>query len=235
MDTLGLLELSKQGDKAARDKLVYDNTALVYSVARRFMSWGYDISDLFQIGVIGLIKAIDKFDFSYDVKFSTYAVPMISGEIKRFLRDDGIIRISRSIKDNMRLISKASEEYVKENGCEPGIVELSKATGIQAEDILIAMEARRPIESMEAGMGNEDNKMSYEEVIPDMSDSVQRLVDKMTVKKLLEELSTEERQLMELRYFAGFTQNQIANELGMSQVQVSRLEKKILIKLPTYS
>lgn len=231
MDTLRLLELSRQGDKAARDKLVCDNTALVYSVVRRYMSWGYDINDLFQIGVIGLIKAIDKFDFSYDVRFSTYAVPMILGEVKRFLRDDGIIRISRTIKDNMRLISKASEDYVKEYGHEPGIGYLSQATGILAEDILVAMEARRPVESMEAGMGNEEGNMSYEEVIPDTSDSVQRLVDKMTVKKLLEELPLEERQLMELRYYGGFTQSQIAKELGMNQVQVSRLEKKILLKL----
>lgn len=231
METLRLLELSKQGDKAARDKLVYDNTALVYSVVRRFMSWGYDINDLFQIGVIGLIKAIDKFDFSYEVRFSTYAVPMISGEIKRFLRDDGIIRISRSIKENMRLISRANEEYIKEHGCEPSIGCLSKATGISPEDILIAMEAKRPVESMEAGMGSEDNTITYEEVIPDKLDLVQNLVDKITVKKLLSELPDNERQLMELRYYAGLTQNQIANELGMNQVQVSRMEKKILIKL----
>ena len=231
MDTLRLLELSRQGDKAARDKLVYDNTALVYSVVRRFMSWGYDINDLFQIGVIGLIKAIDKFDFSYDVRFSTYAVPMISGEIKRFLRDDGIIRISRTIKDNMRLISRANEEYMKEYGCEPGIGYLSKITGISSEDILIAMEAKRPVESMEATLGGEDNSTSYEEVISDTTDSVQNLVNKMTVRKLLDELPLQERQLMELRYYAGLTQTQIADKLGMSQVQVSRMEKKILIKL----
>ena len=231
MDTLKLLELSRQGDKAARDRLVCDNTPLVYSVVRRFMSWGYDINDLFQIGVIGLIKAIDKFDFSYDVRFSTYAVPMISGEVKRFLRDDGIIRISRSIKDNMRIISKANDDYIKEHGCEPGIGYLSEHTGISKEDILIAMEAKKPMESMEAYVGGEDSKMSYKDVVPDKSDSMQSLVDKMTVKKLLEELPSTERQLMELRYYSQYTQTQIATIMGMSQVQVSRLEKKILFKL----
>lgn len=230
MDTIKLLELSRQGDKAARDRLVNDNTPLVYSVVRRFMSWGYDINDLFQIGVIGLIKAIDKFDFAYDVRFSTYAVPMISGEVKRFLRDDGLIRISRSIKDNMRLINKANEDFVKEHGYEPDLGELSKCTGISKEDILIALEARRPIESMESYVGG-DNTISLAEVVPDKTDSVQGLVDKMTVKTLLEELPPTERQLMELRYFSQYTQSQIASVMGMSQVQVSRLEKKILLKL----
>ncbi len=233
MDTLELLKLSKQGDKAARDKLVCDNTPLVYSVVRRFLSWGVDINDLFQIGVIGLIKAIDKFDFSYEVVFSTYAVPMISGEIKRFLRDDGIVRISRSIKENMRIISKAIDEYTKENGSEPSVSYLSEVTGISKEDILMAMEAKRPVESFETAIGGRDDKFSicYEDIVADNNDYEKALINKMTVKKILEELPAKERKIIELRYYCDMTQTQIANRLGMSQVQVSRMEKKILSKL----
>ena len=233
MDTLELLRLSREGDKSAKDRLVCDNTPLVYSVVRRFVSWGYDINDLFQIGVIGLIKAIDKFDFSYDVKFSTYAVPMISGEVKRFLRDDGIIKVSRTIKDNIRLLDKTREQYIKEFGSEPTISYLCENTGISREDILIAMEAKRPVESMAALVGSEDskNQVSYEEIIPDKVDYEKKLIDKMTVKSLLGELKENERKIIELRYFAQMTQTQIAGKLGLSQVQVSRMEKKILLKL----
>lgn len=233
MNTLELLKLSRDGDKSAKDRLVYENTPLVYSVVRRFISWGYDINDLFQVGVIGLIKAIDKFDFSYEVQFSTYAVPMISGEIKRFLRDDGMIRISRSIKDNIRIVDRAKEEYIKDFGYDPSISQLSETTGIAKEDILIAMEAKRPIESMSATIGGGDDKgqVSYEEIIPDKTDYEQKLVDKMTVRALLDDLPSNERQIIELRYFSQMTQTQIALRLGMSQVQVSRMEKRILLKL----
>lgn len=233
MNTLELLKLARDGDKSAKDRLVCENTPLVYSVVRRFISWGYDVNDLFQIGVIGLIKAIDKFDFSYEVQFSTYAVPMISGEVKRFLRDDGMIRISRSIKDNIRIVDRAREDYIKVFGCDPSVGQLSENTGIDKEDILIAMEAKRPIESMSATMGGGDDKSqaSYEEIIPDKTDYEQRLIDKITVRTLLEDLPLNERQIIELRYFSQMTQTQIAIRLGMSQVQVSRMEKKIILKL----
>lgn len=235
MDTYRLLELSGQGDRAARDKLVMENTPLVYSVVRRFSTWGYDLNDLFQIGVIGLIKAIDKFDPSFNVKFSTYAVPMISGEVKRFLRDDGIIRISRNIKDNIRAIAKVTDEYIKEKAQEPDIDYISVTTGISKEDILIAMEAKRPVESMDSNVTSDDGSGPVlENLIADKSDFEKNVINDMTVKSLLKELPLVERQLIELRYFMNMTQTQVAQRLNMNQVQVSRMEKKILLKLRSY-
>ena len=235
MDTYRLLELSGQGDRAARDKLVMENTPLVYSVVRRFSTWGYDLNDLFQIGVIGLIKAIDKFDPSFNVKFSTYAVPMISGEVKRFLRDDGIIRISRNIKDNIRAIAKVTDEYIKEKAQEPDIDYISVTTGISKEDILIAMEAKRPVESMDSNVTSDDGSgLVLENLIADKSDFEKNVINDMTVKSLLKELPLVERQLIELRYFMNMTQTQVAQRLNMNQVQVSRMEKKILLKLRNY-
>lgn len=235
MDTYRLLELSGQGDRAARDKLVMENTPLVYSVVRRFSTWGYDLNDLFQIGVIGLIKAIDKFDPSFNVKFSTYAVPMISGEVKRFLRDDGIIRISRNIKDNIRAIAKVTDEYIKEKAQEPDIDYISVATGISKEDILIAMEAKRPVESMDSNVTSDDGSgRVLENLIADKSDFEKNVINDITVKSLLKELPLVERQLIELRYFMNMTQTQVAQRLNMNQVQVSRMEKKILLKLRSY-
>lgn len=235
MDTYRLLELSGQGDRAARDKLVMENTSLVYSVVRRFSTWGYDLNDLFQIGVIGLIKAIDKFDPSFNVKFSTYAVPMISGEVKRFLRDDGIIRISRNIKDNIRAIAKVTDEYIKEKAQEPDIDYISVTTGISKEDILIAMEAKRPVESMDSNVTSDDGSgLVLENLIADKSDFEKNVINDMTVKSLLKELPLVERQLIELRYFMNMTQTQVAQRLNMNQVQVSRMEKKILLKLRSY-
>lgn len=235
MDTYRLLELSGQGDRAARDKLVMENTPLVYSVVRRFSTWGYDLNDLFQIGVIGLIKAIDKFDPSFNVKFSTYAVPMISGEVKRFLRDDGIIRISRNIKDNIRAIAKVTDEYIKEKAQEPDIDYISVTTGISKEDILIAMEAKRPVESMDSNVTSDDGSgLVLENLIADKSDFEKNVINDMTVKSLLKELPLVERQLIEFRYFMNMTQTQVAQRLNMNQVQVSRMEKKILLKLRSY-
>jgi RNA polymerase sporulation-specific sigma factor len=193
------------------------------------MGRGYEAEDLYQIGAIGLIRAIDKFDFHYDVKFSTYAVPLISGEIKRFLRDDGMIKISRSLKENQWKIKKAMEIYLHENGREATVEELSEILGMEPEEIMLAMEAVVEIESMEQSLYNGDGKeISLKERIADEKDEEEELTNKLFLQQLLQTLDKRDLELILLRYFENKTQTQVAEILGISQVQVSRLEKKIL-------
>jgi RNA polymerase sporulation-specific sigma factor len=193
------------------------------------MGRGYEAEDLYQIGAIGLIRAIDKFDFHYDVKFSTYAVPLISGEIKRFLRDDGMIKISRSLKENQWKIKKAMEIYLHENGREATVEELSEILGMEPEEIILAMEAVVEIESMEQSLYNGDGKeISLKERIADEKDEEEELTNKLFLQQLLQTLDKRDLELILLRYFENKTQTQVAEILGISQVQVSRLEKKIL-------
>ena len=232
MDTLELIKCARQGDKRAREKVILDNMGLVWSIVRRFQSRNCEMEDLFQIGSIGLMKAVDKFDLEYDVKFSTYAVPMITGEIRRFLRDDGMIRVSRSLKENHYRMNYARELLGKELGREATLEEISKDTGISREDLVMAMEACTQVESLSKpiilGDGNE---MTWEERLPDEHNATEKLLEHMWMKELLDQLTTEERDLIGRRYFAGKTQVVVARELGVSQVQVSRLEKKILRKM----
>ena len=198
-------------------------------MVRRFMGRGYEAEDLYQIGAIGLIRAIDKFDFHYDVKFSTYAVPLISGEIKRFLRDDGMIKISRSLKENQWKIKKAMEIYLNENGREATVEELSEILEMEPEEIMLAMEAVVEIESMEQSLYNGDGKeISLKERIADEKDEEEELTNKLFLQQLLQTLDKRDLELILLRYFENKTQTQVAEILGISQVQVSRLEKKIL-------
>jgi RNA polymerase sporulation-specific sigma factor len=193
------------------------------------MGRGYEAEDVYQIGAIGLIRAIDKFDFHYDVKFSTYAVPLISGEIKRFLRDDGMIKISRSLKENQWKIKKAMEIYLHENGREATVEELSEILGMEPEEIMLAMEAVVEIESMEQSLYNGDGKeISLKERIADEKDEEEELTNKLFLQQLLQTLDKRDLELILLRYFENKTQTQVAEILGISQVQVSRLEKKIL-------
>ena len=229
------------GDKEARDRLVMENMGLVYSVSRRFIGRGCELEDINQIGTIGLIKAIDKFDDSFDVRFSTYAVPMIAGEIKRFLRDDGMLKVSRSIKENGYRIKRASDELVSKNGREATVEELAAATELSVEDVVMALDAGTDVESIYRtvyqGDGSEiylvdkitsaDNVSSSEGSLPQQ----EKMLDMIMLRQLLEELDETERKLISLRYFKEMTQSAVANELGISQVQVSRLEKKILQKL----
>lgn len=230
-----------EGDKEARDRLVMENMGLVYSVSRRFIGRGCELEDINQIGTIGLIKAIDKFDDSFDVRFSTYAVPMIAGEIKRFLRDDGMLKVSRSIKENGYRIKRASDELVSKNGREATVEELAAATELSVEDVVMALDAGTDVESIYRtvyqGDGSEiylvdkitsaDNVSSSEGSLPQQ----EKMLDMIMLRQLLEELDETERKLISLRYFKEMTQSAVANELGISQVQVSRLEKKILQKL----
>lgn len=232
METLELIELWKKGDKAARDKLVEDNMRLVYSIARRYLGRGYEMDDLSQIGSIGLIKAIDKFDTSFNVQFSTYAVPVIAGEIKRFLRDDGLIKISRSLKENLIKIKKASEKIGHSREREATIEELSSATGLSKEEVIMSLEADIEVESINKLVySSADTNMTVGDRIPDKKDEMEKKVNSIFLRQVLEELDDKSRKLIQLRYFQDKTQMEVAEILGISQVQVSRLEKKTLLKL----
>lgn len=230
--TLALLKCAHQGDKKARDKLIEDNMGLVWSVAKRFKNRGVDMEDLFQIGSIGLIKAVDKFDCSYEVKFSTYAVPMIMGEIKRFLRDDGMIKISRSLKELSVKLYCEKELLEKELGREPSIADLAERLGIPPEEAAEALEAYRDVESLQKMIGTgEGHEIELMDRLESAVDEKEEILNRLAVEELLNLLDGQERQLVWMRYFQDMTQVRIAQELGMTQVQVSRLEKKILGRL----
>lgn len=232
MDTIGLIRLSQQGDRQAREQLITENVGLVWSMVRRFLGRGCEAEDLFQIGTIGLIKAIDKFDVTFDVKFSTYAVPMISGEIKRFLRDDGMIKVSRTLKENNMKLRAAGERLSTKLGRDATLEELAEDTGMSMEDIVLAMEACTEVESLSKPVNRADGSEStLAERIPGEEDATEQIVNHLVMKQLLEALKEEERNLIELRYFQNKTQTEIACILGVSQVQVSRMEKKILQRM----
>lgn len=231
-DTLALIRRVHEGDKDAREQLVKENMGLVYTVVHRFTGRGCDREDLIQIGSIGLLKAIDNFDSSFDVRFSTYAVPMIAGEIRRFLRDDGMIKVSRLLKESAVRAYRAREELEKRSGTEPTMEEIAKETGISAEELVLAMEAVSDVESLSQTVYSGDGSpVLLGDRLPDRRDHSEELLNKMLLKQLLEMLPPDEQRLIMLRYFDDRTQVQVAQELGMTQVQVSRAEKRILKKL----
>jgi len=222
-----LIERSQQGDQEARDLLVQKNMRLVWSVVQRFLNRGYEPDDLFQIGCIGLLKSVDKFDLSYDVKFSTYAVPMIIGEIQRFIRDDGTVKVSRSLKELGNKIRRAREELTKKLGKVPTVQEIADYLDIPPEDIVLAQEAiRTPSSIHETVYENDGDPITLLDQIADHSEH--KWFDKIALKDAIEELDDRERLIVYLRYFKDQTQSEVAERLGISQVQVSRLEKKIL-------
>lgn len=229
MDTLDLIKRSQSGDKEARDEVVKGNIGLVWSIVRRFANRGYEMDDLFQIGSIGLIKAIDKFDTNYEVKFSTYAVPMITGEIKRFLRDDGMIKVSRTLKETSYKAKVAKEALSAELGREPTIEEVSKKTDISVENLVMAMEAGAEVESLYKTIYQGDGNAIYLiDKLEQSRDENENMVDRLALYDILNSLEEKDRDIIRLRYFMNRTQTEIAKELGISQVQVSRIEKKIL-------
>lgn len=231
-EVAALIARSQAGDKEAREALIEKNLGLVHHIVRRFLGRGYDAEDLFQIGSIGLMKAIDKFDLSFDVKFSTYAVPMISGEIKRFLRDDGMVKVSRSLKENGWRIRQASERISHEKGREATLEEISEETGLDREEIVMAMEANVEVESIYKSMYQADgNEIYLVDKLPEKRDDNEKLLNHMLLEQLIGQLGEEERKLIRLRYFQDKTQVEVARNLGISQVQVSRMEKKILVRM----
>ena len=230
--TLALIGRAHKGDKEARDTLFKENTGLIYSAARRFLGRGVEMEDLFQIGSIGLLKAVDKFDPAFDVKFSTYAIPMIIGEMKRFFRDDGMIKVSRAIKECRHRVYQAREKIERESGREPTIQELSETLGIAAEEVAMALESAVNVESIyKTVYQGEGTDISLIDKIPEKKDEQENLLNRIFLEELLGELKSEERRLIYMRYFRDMTQTQVAEVLGISQVQVSRMEKRILEKL----
>ena len=230
--TIALIHKSHDGDEKARTQLVEENVGLVWCVVKRFLGRGMESEDLFQIGSIGLIKAIDKFDFSFDVKFSTYAIPMIAGEIQRFLRDDGIIKVSRSLKEMAYKSYLMKEKLQEELQREPTLEEVSEKMGVEKEELVMAMEASAEVESLYRPVYQKDgNEVPLLEKLEEMEVQEERILNRILLNQLLEELCKEERQLIYLRYYENKTQTEIGKLLGISQVQVSRTEKKILSKL----
>ena len=228
MDTLTLINRAHQGDKLARDKILIENTGLIWSIVRRFLNRGHEGEDLFQIGCIGMLKAIDRFDTEFDVAFSTYAVPMIAGEIRRFIRDDGIVKISRKIKENQTKIMHQREIYINEKKQEPTIEELEKVCDLTKEEIVMAMDASRNVESIDKEMYSKDSAYTLMDLAEDDTNIEEMVLNKIMVQQLMDMLESKERKIINLRYFKNKTQSQVAKEMGMTQVQVSRLEKKIL-------
>lgn len=228
MDTLTLINRAHQGDKLARDKILIENTGLIWSIVRRFLNRGHEGEDLFQIGCIGMLKAIDRFDTEFDVAFSTYAVPMIAGEIRRFIRDDGIVKISRKIKENQMKIMHQREIYINEKKKEPTIEELEKVCDLTKEEIVMAIDASRNVESIDKEMYSKDSAYTLMDLAEDDTNIEETVLNKIMVQQLMDMLESKERKIINLRYFKNKTQSQVAKEMGMTQVQVSRLEKKIL-------
>lgn len=235
MENKQLLGKMRIGDREARNLLIENNVGLVWSIVKKFSNRGYETEDIFQIGCVGLIKAVDKFDESFGVEFSTYAVPMIMGEIKRFMRDDGIIKISRSLKENNWKLRKIKEDFFREKGREPTICELESMSGINKEDIIQALEIKTEVDSIyrNLGGGEEKDRMLIDTLENESveRDAAEKLLNRMCLMESLENLDETQKKIIIMRYFMDKTQSEIADELNISQVQVSRMEKKILLSL----
>jgi RNA polymerase sporulation-specific sigma factor len=227
-----LLIKAQAGDKQARERLINCNLRLVFNLVQRFANRGYEIEDLFQIGTIGLIKAIDKFDTNYNVKFSTYAVPMIIGEIRRFLRDDNPVKVSRSLKETAYKVNKCRDTLTKELGREPKISEIAEILDIEVEDIVAALEAVQTPTSIHETLYQDDGDPIYvlDQLTKD-SDEEAHWFDKLALKEILNKLPVKEREVLLLRFFQDKTQTEVAETVGLSQVQVSRIERQALRRI----
>ena len=228
-----LIYLAQQGDVAAKEMLMENNLRLIYSIAGRFTYLGRELEDLFQVGAIGLLKAIEKFDFSYGVCFSTYAVPSIMGEIRRYLRDDAPLSVSRSLRERARLVQKKREELTGLLGREPQLAQLAESLNLQTDQVLIALEVNKPILSLQEPLHQSDgntatlgDKLPAEEI-----GAGDKLVECISLRQMLEDLPPRLQYILRCRYFEDKTQVEIAQHLGVSQVQISRLEKQALALL----
>ncbi len=220
-----LIALSQQGDKEAGETLIRENSGLIWSVAKRFMGRGTEPEDLYQLGCLGFLKAVEGFDRNFGTQFSTYAVPKIAGEIRRFLRDDGAIKVSRSLKENASLIRQTRSNLTNIFGREPTIHELSQHTGLTTEEIALAENATAEVESIHRENGEEG--FTLENVLTD-TESEDRMVEKIALRQAIADLPERERTVIQLRYFHGLTQDRVAKVLSVSQVQISRIEKKAI-------
>ncbi len=232
-DAKEILE-AQNGNSEVLAKLVEKNTGLIWSIVRRFKDRGYELEDLYQIGSIGFIKSIKRFDTSFDVKLSTYAVPYILGEIKRFIRDDGSVKVSRSVKELAAKIRDIQARYLREKGEEISISEMAKELKISKEEIAVALDSLNPTVSIyEKIYSDEDGGIHLADKLDTGVDEAESIVDNLSLKNAISTLGERERQLIILRYFRNKTQMQVAKILGVSQVQVSRMEKKILEQMKT--
>ena len=230
-NNINSIKRAQDGDKFEMDKLIGDNNGLIWSIVKRFMNRGYEVEDLYQIGCIGFIKSIKRFDTNFDVKLSTYSVPYILGEIKRFIRDDGPIKVSRSIKELNTKINELKKYYLIKYGREITIEEIKKELKVTKEDILIAMDSVNNVESIENAATSENKdgkKLSIMEKISTGKNEEEIITNKLVIRELIEDLKDRDRQIILLRFFKEKTQTEVANMLGISQVQVSRIEKKVL-------
>ncbi len=233
--TIALIKLAHEGDKSAREQVINDNVGLVWCVVKRFIGRGTEPEDLFQIGSIGLLKAVDKFNFSFDVKFSTYAVPMISGEIKRFLRDDGMVKVSRSLKELAAKAYMTKEELRKKGKGDPSIIELATILGVEKEELAMAMESCSEVESLQKTIYQGDGgEISLMDKIDKGENKEEEIINRILLTKVIRSLKPEEQNLIHMRYFLNMTQTEVGKKLEISQVQVSRLEKKILKNMRTH-
>ncbi len=221
------------GSNEAMENIINNNQGLIWNIVARFSGRGYEKEELYQIGAIGLIKAVKRFDFSFGVKFSTYAVPYIMGEIKRFIRDDGPIKISRSIKELNSKINALQHKNLKEAGQELSVKEVARKLNVSKEEVAVAIESARPLESINEEAYIEENGESKISKISNKEDDVNKLINRLTINRLIQELDEREKKIIILRYFREKTQTEVANLLGISQVQVSRIEKKILNSMRT--
>jgi len=228
--TIELIKRAQNGDKEAQAILVDENLGLVKSIISRFDNRGYDRDDIFQLGCIGLIKAIEKFDFKYDVRFSTYAVPMIIGEIKRFLRDDGMIKVSRGLKQTASKVKITKEILSKKLGREPSVYEIAEELKMPKEEIVMALESNIYPEYLYDVIHQDDGSPIHliDKISQNNNDDDSDIIDQILLKEALSKLKPRERQIIMMRYFHDKTQSDIAKKLGISQVQVSRIEKKVL-------
>ena len=220
-----LIARSQQGDQQARTRLVEENTGLIWSVARRFMGRGTDPDDLYQLGCLGFLKAVDGFDLNFGTQFSTYAVPKIAGEIRRFLRDDGAVKVSRGLKEQAALIKTARSRLLQQRGREPTGGELSRETDLTPEEIAAAESATASVESIQQETG--EDGFSLENILTD-TESEDSMLEKLALRQAIEALAQREQLVIRLRYFHGLTQDRVSKVLQVSQVQVSRIEKKAL-------
>ena len=227
-DVLELIKRSQEGDEAAKEQLVTENSGLIWSVARRFIGRGTDADDLYQLGCLGFLKAVDGFDFGFGTQFSTYAVPKIAGEIRRFLRDDGAVKVSRSLKERAAAIKSASNLLIGAFGREPTIQEISRQTGFTPEEIAAAETATACVESIQQESG--EDGFSLENILSD-TESEENMLERIALQQAIEKLQEREATVIRLRYYHGLTQERIARVLNVSQVQVSRIEKKALQQL----
>ena len=224
-DRLALLERAQQGDDRAEAQLLTENAGLIWSIVRRYNGCGVETDDLYQLGCIGFVKAVKGFDLTYGTQFSTYAVPKIAGEIRRFLRDDGTIKVSRSLKERAALIRTARQRLTGTLGREPTLAELSEATALQPEDIAVAETATCATESLQRRSG--EDGFALEDVLTE-GEMEEKILERIALREAIAQLTDREQMVIRLRYFHGLTQDKTAKILGVSQVQISRIESRIL-------